>query len=249
MKKSILYLASVAVLVSGVVASSHISSSSEMRIVHLSPGLGSVDVFVNGDRAANYLEFGQFVHLEAGTGNQDIRIVPEGDQSEDELVSGNTTLEEDEFSTLVISDRGFSPGLELIPGETPDGGSKVRVAQFSPDLTDVDVTMENGEEVQFGGLSYKTVSGYHELGSGNYAAVVEDRWENEMLRQEIELEEDTYTLFIAGGGEEELQIVPVHDVPPTDSDMGNGEEDADDEEDDGAVIEETLVVECRIVDE
>ncbi len=220
--------------------------TSQVRVVHMSPGLQDVSVFIDGERKADGVGFGQAsVYQEVDTGDREIQVAPAGAGVDQELAATRFTFEEGESYTVVVTDRGFSPGVEVIqddPQPQP-GQSQFRVAQFSPDLLEVDVVIEDGPLRRIDGIPYRSSSGYQSIEPGSYSLRVEDAPGREVFTGDVSLEEDaTYTLFVAGarGAPQGLQVVPVIDSPePVEPEPDN----------DVHVDDREFLIECRIVEQ
>lgn len=229
--------------------------NSKIRTVHLSPGLQEVDVFIDGEREIEGLEFGQVTsYIDSGSGTNEIVIVSADEDIEDEEVSAEVELEEDRAYTVAISNQAINPDLELIEDRKSSRSNdrpRVRIAHFSPDLLEVDVTLENNQRLELEDVSYTQVSDYQQFEPDDYTLFVEDSERgNEIISQGLTLQrERDYTFFVAGSRRGQgIRVVPVADTsrrPVKDSGNGDG---VSRDGDWNVISEGNFIVECRVVE-
>lgn len=218
----------VIVLFTAGLASGQEDGRTELKVIQLSPDAEPVDVFVDGDRVATGLEFGDLTGLKLDSGTHTIRA-----ESSEINISRTVNLNQNEVYTLAINNRAVNPGTTLLSRDTAttSNRAKLRIAHFSPDLLEVNVETENGRTIQTRDLSYLETGEYVTLPPGDYTLTVsEPRVGGSSFSSEISLSSNTaYTAFIAGlrsGAENQrLRVIPVQSRLETQVDGGNGEED------------------------
>lgn len=134
---------------------------SMVRFLHASPGVASVDVYVNGNRVLRDFTYkANSSHMQLPPGKYQVDIYPAGD-SVSTVVSKKILVEPGRIYTAAIA--GPANNLRLLIFEdspqTPVGETKARFIHLSPDAPAVDIAGKNGDVI-FPNVSYKQATTY-----------------------------------------------------------------------------------------
>jgi hypothetical protein len=149
------------------------TSGALLRVLHASPNVPAVTVYVNGQQAIKRLgtlKATGYLPLDAGT--YDIAVAPAGQPLSKAVLKAKVTLADKTRYTGVA--RGLAGAkrntLELALqsdlATAPSGKAAVRVWHLSPDAPKVDIWV-NGKKA-LSGVGYKKASGYLDLAAGSY---------------------------------------------------------------------------------
>jgi len=152
-------------------ASVHAESMAYIRVIHASPDVGIVDVFVDGNKLLSSFQFGvvtPYVPLPAGGHKIQIGLIGTGVNAavitQTITVSAGTPYT---VAALGTKAAGFSLSVFIdnnTVASTKD--AKVRIYHLSPNATDVNIS--NGTSTIARGLTYQTASDYVNIASGSY---------------------------------------------------------------------------------
>jgi hypothetical protein len=149
------------------------SSGALLRVLHASPNVPAVSVFVNGQLAVKRLSTLKATgYLALDAGSYDVAVAPAGKPIGQAVLKARITLADKTRYTAVA--RGLAGGaknkLELALQRdiaiAPAGKAGVRVWHLSPDAPRVDIWV-NGKKV-LSRVGYKQSSPYLELDAGTY---------------------------------------------------------------------------------
>jgi hypothetical protein len=149
------------------------TSGALLRVLHASPNVPAVTVYVNGQRAVGRLgtlKATGYLALDAGT--YDVAVAPAGQPLSRAVLKAKLTLADKTRYTALA--RGLAGGkknrLELARqadlATAPTGKAAVRVWHLSPDAPKVDIWV-NGKKT-LSGVGYKKASAYLSLNAGTY---------------------------------------------------------------------------------
>jgi len=150
------------------------TSGALLRVLHASPNVPAVTVYVNGQPAVKRvgtLKWTGYLALDAGT--YDVAVAPAGQPLSKAVLEAKVTLADKTRYTALA--RGLAGGskrskLELARqtdiGTAPSGQAAVRVWHLSPDAPKVDIWV-NGKKT-LSGVGYKKASAYLNLAAGTY---------------------------------------------------------------------------------
>ena len=151
-------------------ASSDAWAGTEVRVAHLSPDAGPVDVYVDGVKVLSGVEFpGISPYLTLASGTVSVEVTPAG--STDAVIAADLEFEDgisytvgatglvadDDLSAIVLEDN-----RNAVEGET-----QVRVIHTSPDAPAVDVVVRGGNPL-FENLSFRESSDYAVVAAATY---------------------------------------------------------------------------------
>jgi hypothetical protein len=136
-------------------------SPSMLRLLHGSPGVENVDIYVNGNRVLRDFSYkSNSSHMQLQPGKYQIDIYPAG-ESVSTVISKKISVEPGRIYTAAIA--GPANNLRLLTFEdspqTPVGETKARFIHLSPDAPAVDITGKNGDVI-FPNVSYKQATTY-----------------------------------------------------------------------------------------
>ncbi|UPW00109.1 DUF4397 domain-containing protein [Halorussus gelatinilyticus] len=148
------------------------SEDAQVRVAHLSPDAGPVDVLVDGQPVLEGVEFGtvsDYLALPAGDHTVTIRTA----ENETVLFEGNVSVEAGNRYTIAaigeVSEDTFRPAVFRDNFETPsDGNATVRLIHASPDAPAVDVTVAGTDTVLYDNVSFGNASEYVSVPAGDY---------------------------------------------------------------------------------
>ena len=149
----------------------HAEDMAYIRVIHASPDVGVVDVFLDGNKILSSFQFGvvtPYVPLPAGGHKIQICLIGTGVGaaviSQTITVSAGTPYT---VAALGTKASGFSLSVftdNNIVASTKD--AKVRIYHLSPNASDVSIS--NGASTIANGLTYQTASNYVDIASGSY---------------------------------------------------------------------------------
>jgi len=141
-----------------------------IRVIHASPDVGIVDVFVDGNKLLSSFQFGvvtPYVPLPAGGHKIQIGLIGTGVDAavitQSITVSAGTPYT---VAALGTKASGFSLSVFTDNNVVSTKDAKVRIYHLSPNATDVSIS--NGSSTIASGLTYQTASDYVNIPSGSY---------------------------------------------------------------------------------
>jgi len=147
------------------------AGSASVRVAHLSPDAGLVDVRVDGSvvlSAVPYRAVSEYLDLEAGT--HQVQVTPHG-ASTPAVIDATLTLADGTSYTVVARGLLATSGVTATVLEddrtTVGSDAKVRFVHGSPDAPPVDVTLTDGT-VLFGAIAFGEASTIQAVGAGSY---------------------------------------------------------------------------------
>lgn len=149
------------------------TSGALLRVLHASPNVPAVTVYVNGQPAVKRLgtlKSTGYLSLDAGT--YDVAVAAAGQPIEKAVLKTKITLgDKTRYTALARGLAGAKKNklelaLQTDVATAPSGKAAVRVWHLSPDAPRVDVWV-NGRKV-LSKVGYKQASGYLSLGAGSY---------------------------------------------------------------------------------
>ncbi|WP_458207994.1 DUF4397 domain-containing protein [Haladaptatus sp. NG-SE-30] len=154
-----------------------------VRIVHAVPDAPAVDVFVDGERVLEGVEFkGVSDYLELEPGDYTVQVAPAGQGQGSALIEEQVTLEANTDSTIAAAGTVDSPEAFLFDddNETPSGDQvRLRAVHLSPDAPAVDIAADGDVLVE--GLEFGNASDYVEVPAGSYTLEVRPAGGNEAV--------------------------------------------------------------------
>lgn len=150
--------------------------SSFLRVAHVAPGAGAVDVFVDGDRVLSDVQFADVSdYLTLTAGQHAVRITPAG-ENESEVFDGNVTLDPRTTMTLFaageVAENASVPFTPILYEDDPfrpaEDEAAVSVAHMSPDAPTVDVTADDGSVLLADDLTFGNASQYVTVPAGDH---------------------------------------------------------------------------------
>jgi hypothetical protein len=135
------------------------SSTSNVRVAHLSPDAPNVDVYVDGDPVLEdvpYRAVSEYLELEPGT--YEVMITAAGDadtvvfDQDVEVAEGAFTIAA--LGELSEANHPFAPAVLEDDPSDPGDMARVRLVHASPDAPAVDVTVGDGETVLFEDVAF-----------------------------------------------------------------------------------------------
>ena len=155
---------------------SYDQDSSFLRVAHVAPDAGAVDVFVDGDRVLSDVQFADVSdYLTLAAGQHDVRITPAG-ENESAIFDGNVTLDPRTTMTLFaageVAENASEPFTPILYEDDPfrpaGDEAAISVAHVSPDAPTVDVTADNGSVLLADDLTFGNASQYVTVPAGNH---------------------------------------------------------------------------------
>lgn len=220
------------------------AQNASLKAVHLSPGADAVDIFVDGERAAGSIGFGEStgsIQLEAG--EHEISIVPAGADAGDAETSTSLNFQKDRSYIVVARNYGSFMEVDALNTSRTTPASKkarLRMAHFSPDLLEVDILIENSNSYSTNSMAYRETSNYISTTPGNYTITVKNsRNIREIFTDDISVHNGRiYTAFVSGTSSRGFQIVLLTERAP--ETRNGGDEDGE---------EEVIIAQCRVISE
>ncbi|AQX54261.1 DUF4397 domain-containing protein [Priestia flexa] len=147
------------------------SNDAMVRVVHASPDVPEVDVYVDGEAAVEGAAFKDATdYLNLSSGEHKVDIYAAGTKGKEEaVVSTNLTVEAGKAYTVAAINKVANLELKVLEDDmnASEGKTKVRVGHFSPDAPAVNVGVANGLTL-FENASFKQVTDYTEVDAGTY---------------------------------------------------------------------------------
>ncbi|GAC1454801.1 MAG: DUF4397 domain-containing protein [Ktedonobacteraceae bacterium] len=148
----------------------HAEAMAYIRVIHASPDVGIVDVFVDGNKLLSSFQFGvvtPYVPVPAGGHKIQIGLIGTGVDAavitQSITVSASTPYT---VAALGTKASGFSLSVFTDNNVVSTKDAKVRIYHLSPNATDVSIS--NGSNTIARGLTYQTASDYVNIPSGSY---------------------------------------------------------------------------------
>jgi hypothetical protein len=140
-----------------------------VRVGHLSPDAGLVDVSVDGAVVLEDVEFRQFSgYLELAAGDHRVRVTP-ANKTTPVVIDATVTLDEATYYTVAAA--GLLASIEpvvLVDDITRSSSmAKVRFVHGGPDAPNVDITLTDGT-VLFADVGFKEFGDFIEVAPGAY---------------------------------------------------------------------------------
>lgn len=151
-----------------------IDSTSFIRVVHASPDVGTVDVFVDGNKLLSSFQYATvtgYVPLPAGQHKVQIALIGKGIGAS--VISQMIAVQADQAYTVAALGTmasGFSLRVFTDNNMVAGNIAKVRVYHLSPGTGTVSVTASNGATVD--GLAYPQASDYITVTPGSYTLMI-----------------------------------------------------------------------------
>ena len=172
-----------------------------IRVVHASPDVGTVDVFVDGSKMLSSFQYATvtgYVPLPAGQHKVQIALIGKGPGAS--VISQMISMQAGQAYTVAALGTmasGFS--LQVFTDNNMVAGNiaKVRVYHLSPGTGTVNVTASNGTDVT--GLSYPQASNYITVTPGNYTLNITPTQANTTFPVQATLKPWTVTSVFAIG--------------------------------------------------
>ena len=190
-----------------------------VNVVHASPDAPAVDVFVDGERALEDLEFGAasgWVALPAGT--HQIQVAPAGGEAADAVIDAEVELEAG--TAYEVAATGLLAEIEpqifpvdLSPFEDSDASTaRIRVVHASPDAPEVDVAVKGGD-VLIEALAFPEASDYLTVPADTYDLEVRVAGTEDVALElpDVKLEAGTvYSVYAIGQvADGTLTVLPI----------------------------------------
>lgn len=145
-------------------------SKAYVRVVHASPGAGTVDVYVDGSKLLHDFTFGSVTdYVPVTAGSHRIEVAPDGKGRGASVIDVTVSLEGGAYYTaaaLGTKSSGFSLKAFADNNSVPDAKAKVRVYHLSPNTGPVDVAV--GGKTVIAGLTYEHANGYLTVAPDSY---------------------------------------------------------------------------------
>ena len=141
-----------------------------VRIVHASPDAPSVSVLVDGQPAAQNVQFGAATeYVPLAPGDHQVQVVPA--EGGDPIIDQTVTLAGG--TAYILSVTGPAAEVQLQTHEVPlnpieSGQALMRVIHAAPEVGNVDVAVAGTEEPLVGGVGYPDSSDYQTVAPGTY---------------------------------------------------------------------------------
>jgi hypothetical protein len=171
-----------------------------IRFLNAVPGLGPVDIYLNGSLFFNRVFFTQFTpYLYVPSGSYEIAIFPTM-KKENPIIRDFIQVSSNELGTLSLN--GFDDlGLLFIPeakNDVDNDNSKLRVVHLSPNIPKVNIIINN--EVLFEDIDFKEATNYINLPPDIYIVDIELSQNNRLLRSNrVRINPDgIYSLYMLG---------------------------------------------------
>ncbi|WP_433627080.1 DUF4397 domain-containing protein [Halomicrococcus sp. NG-SE-24] len=148
--------------------------AARVRIVHAVPDAPAVDVFVDGNRVLEGVEFKAVSdYLELEPGQHTFEVAPAGEGRESAILEQQATLESNTDYTVAAGGRLDSPEAFVFvdENEAPSADQvRLRAVHLSPDAPAVDVAADGN--VLLEGLEFGNASDYVDVPAGSYSIEV-----------------------------------------------------------------------------
>lgn len=201
-------------------------ATGRVRVMHASPDVPPVDIFVDGQKAVTALTFPDntgYVSLPAGSHNVKVFVSPsdgtgapalEADLNvaagKDYTVLAVGLLEDGSLSLLPLEDNNATPAA---------GNAHVRLIHASPDAPAVDVAVAGTDTLVFSNVSFGEVGAYTPVPAGTYDLEVRAAGTSTVALplDGVALADRTVYSVVAVGllGDGTLNVVPLVDAEPS----------------------------------
>ncbi len=145
-------------------------SMAYIRVIHASPDVGIVDVFVDGNKLLSNFQFGVVTPYEAlPVGKHNIQIGLIGTGVDAAVITQTITVSPGTpYTVAAVGTKaaGFSLLVFEDNNVVSTKDAKLRIYHLSPNATGVNIS--NGSSTLASGLTYKTASNYVNIPSGSY---------------------------------------------------------------------------------
>ncbi len=151
-------------------ASASSQNGSFVRIVHASPDVGIVDVFVDGSKLLSSFQFAtvtEYVPLPSGSHHVQVALLGKGVNAA--MMSQTVSMQPDKMYTIAVvgtKTSGLSFAIFADDDSVAGNTAKLRAYHLSPNTQPVDVN--EGTTTVISVLSYPKVSGYINLPTGQH---------------------------------------------------------------------------------
>ncbi|GCE30185.1 cell wall anchor [Dictyobacter alpinus] len=187
-------------------------SGAYIRIIHASPDIGIVDVFVDEKKLLSNFQFAtvtDYIPIPAGSHKVQLALIGKGINAAIvtqslEVKSGTSYT----VATLGVKQSGFSFTVFADNNSIVDNGTKLRVYHLSPGTGTSEV--QTPEQTIVNAISYQQASTYTTLASGTYDFKLSADTGKEILSSTVTLKPWTVTsIFVIGvaQGQPKLQLV------------------------------------------
>ncbi|HEY0753772.1 MAG TPA: DUF4397 domain-containing protein [Ktedonobacteraceae bacterium] len=141
-----------------------------VRVVHASPGAGTVDGFVDGSTLLSNFGFGTIPkYVMVAAGSHTIKVAPAGKGISAAVITQSVTVNAGSYYTVAAlgtSASDFALAAFVDTNTVSSDKAAVRVYHLSPDAGPVDVAA--GSSTVISGLTYKSASNYLSVPGGSY---------------------------------------------------------------------------------
>jgi hypothetical protein len=210
------------------VAAATNDNTAYIRVIHASPDIGTVDVFVDGKKLLSNFQFAtvtDYVPLPAGTHKVQLALIGKGINAA--VISQNLTIQNGipyTVAALGTKKSGFSFSVFADNNMITGDGTKVRVYHLSPGTGTANITTPTASIVN--DISYGDASNYVPISSGTYKFTLTAVTDNTTLSSDITLKPWTVMSIFAVGvpqGNPKFQLVTTQQqgipgLPQTGSD-------------------------------
>ena len=198
----------------------------QVRVIHAIPDAPAVDVFVDGNRVLEGVEFKDISdYLELDPGEYTFAVAPAGEGRESAVLEQQATLEADTAYTVAAGGRLDSPEAFIFIDETeaPSGDQvRLRAVHLAPDAPAVDIAADGDVLVE--GLEFGSASDYLDVPAGSYTLEVRPAGQDEAVATfDVTLEGGTVVSAFAVGLLEPDEDAQAFDLVTT-ADAGGQEE-------------------------
>jgi hypothetical protein len=199
-----------------------------IRVIHASPDIGTVDVFVDGKKFLSNFKFAtvtDYVPLPAGTHKVQLALIGKGINAA--VLSQDLTIQDGTpytVAALGTKESGFSFSVFADDNTISGNETKVRVYHLSPGTADASITTPTSTIVN--DIAYNNASTYVPMASGTYKFTLTAATGNTTLSANITLKPWTVMSIFAVGvpqGSPQFQLVTTQQqgipgLPQTGSD-------------------------------
>ncbi|GHO46677.1 cell wall anchor [Ktedonospora formicarum] len=200
-----------------------------VRVVHASPDVGIVDVFVDGKELLRSFQFAtvtEYLPLPAGTHSVELALLGKGVGAS--IVTENIEVKDGAAYTIVglgTKSSGFSFTVFQDDNTAPKTGSKVRAYHLAPGTGSAQVKVSRSSTT-ISGLNYKQASNYITVGAGERTFTLYAGPKNVELPLTITLKDWNVASIFAIGEQEgtpklqliSAQVMGIPGLPGTGSD-------------------------------
>jgi hypothetical protein len=189
-----------------------------VRVAHLSPDTGGVDVYIDGERAlqnVGYNTVSDYSGVPAGEHELELRPAGADAGSEAVLAASATFVAENAYTVAGI---GLNENLrgqifEDDLSAPAAGAAKVRVLNAAVDVEPIDVILTPSVDIP-GQIAFAAATPYENVAPGMYDVSVADGNQDEVLDvPDVNVGAGIiYTFAVIGGADKPTQFVPVVDA-------------------------------------